>query len=61
MDVPQTIAIASGAVGIPAALGRLWWMWWKGMCDGCGVTRSACVCTAGGGGSGHDHLMRPKR
>jgi hypothetical protein len=59
VDVQQTLVVVSVAVGVPPSLARLWWLWWKSTCDGCGLVRSDCACTAGPGGD--DHVMRPKR
>jgi len=42
----QTIAIVLVSAGIPACLVRLWFIWWRSTCGGCGLEHSACVCSA---------------
>jgi hypothetical protein len=49
------LVILVAAVGMPACAIRLWWIWWKSVCDSCGLEHSACVCPADG------HLMRKRR
>jgi hypothetical protein len=48
------ILILVTAIGIPASLFRLWWIWWKSVCERCGLEHSACVCPA------DEHMMRRK-
>ncbi|HZQ65122.1 MAG TPA: hypothetical protein VFA66_07850 [Gaiellaceae bacterium] len=52
---PQSIFIAVVAAGLPACLARLWWLWWKSTCLGCGLTHSTCDCPPAG------PTMRPRR
>jgi hypothetical protein len=53
--VPNELAVALLALGIPASVIRLWWIWWQSTCGGCGHQHKACVCPA------DDHMMRPRR
>jgi hypothetical protein len=53
--VTQVIVIPVLAIGLPASLLRLWLIWWKSLCDGCGLEHRACACGPG------DHTMRPRR
>jgi hypothetical protein len=49
------LVIVVTAIGIPASVFRLWWIWWKSVCGQCGFEHSACVCPAG------DHMMRRRK
>ena len=51
----EAIIIPLLCVGVPASLARLWFIWWRSDCGGCGLEHSLCVCPAG------DHMMRPRR
>ena len=55
MTPVEIASVAALAVGIPASLGRLWWIWWQSTCDGCGLTHSVCLCPSDG------PTMRPRR
>jgi hypothetical protein len=52
--LPQTAVLAIVAAGLPAALVRLWWIWWQGSCDDCGLERRVCTCPP-------ERSMRPRR
>jgi len=53
--MPLEATIAFLGVGIPACLARLWLIWWRSACRGCGFEHSVCVCPSG------NHMMRPRR
>jgi hypothetical protein len=55
VDVQSILVVVAAAIGIPASLFRLWWIWWQGDCHACGLRHNACTCPA------DDHMMRPKR
>jgi len=53
--VHPAVTFSLVAIGTPACLVRLWWIWWQSMCGGCGLQRRTCACGPG------DHTMRPRR
>jgi len=53
--LPHTALLAIVGAGLPACAFRLWFVWWRSDCVGCGFQHSACECPPDG------PMMRPKR
>jgi hypothetical protein len=53
LSYPFVIPLLS--VGVPACLFRLWLIWWRSACEGCGLEHRTCECPA------TEHTMRPRR
>jgi hypothetical protein len=52
---PHVLVVVLLATALPAAVARLWWIWWQSICGGCGFAHRACECPP------DDHVMRPRR
>lgn len=55
MHVSAPILLPLIAIGVPASIFRLWWIWWQSVCNGCGLFHRTCECPPS------DHTMRPRK
>ncbi|HEY7693592.1 MAG TPA: hypothetical protein VH816_14745 [Gaiellaceae bacterium] len=53
--LPPAAVFAILSVGLPAAVIRLWWIWWLSICGACGLEHRACECPPDG------PVMQPRR